>query len=140
MAAEYLRRRAAAEGLAVAVSSAGTLDIEGEPASRPAVQVLREAGLDLTSHRSRGIRESDVRGADLILAMELAHVEYLEQRFPDAHGKARLLRAFEHGPDPEAGAPDVADPIGSPIEEYRDCFATIRACVDHLVAHLQRAA
>ncbi len=140
MAAEYLRRRAAGEGLGhLVVASAGTLDIEGERASPLAVQVLREAGLDLTGHRSRGVRDSDLRSADLVLAMELSHLELLERNFPGGHGKVKLLRAFEKGPEPELGAPDLSDPIGRPVEEYRDCFRTIRTCVDHLVLHLKHA-
>ena len=138
MAAQYARHRLARSGLhRVAVDSAGTLGIEGEPASREAIQVLREAGLDLSGHRSRGVRDTDLRTADLVIVMELAHLEAIERSFPWAAVPRCLLRAYEAGPEPAEGAPDLEDPIGRPIESYRSCFESIRRSVDHLVLDLK---
>ena len=138
MAAAWFRARAAAAGLShVVADSAGTLGIEDRPASPDAVAVLREHGCDLSPHRSRGVRRSDVGSADLVVCMELAHVELLAARFPEARDRLVLLRAFEDGPDPSGGAPDLDDPIGGPAEGYRSAFARIRDCVDGLVLHLR---
>ena len=138
MAAEYARHRASREGLShLIVDSAGTLGIEGERASGEAVQVLQEAGLDLTGHRSRGIRDSDLRLADLVVVMTLDHLHEIDERFSSPDARAVLLRAYEHGALPRNGAADLPDPIGRPVEEYRRCFEVIRACVDHLVLALK---
>ena len=138
MAAEYMRHRAAQERLAsVAVDSAGLLGIEGAPASREAIEVLREAALDLGAHRSRGIRATDARSSDLLLVMTPEHLREIADRFPAAVPRTRLLRAFEAGPEPAHDPAPLADPIGCPIELYRHCFDTIRICVDHLVLHLR---
>ena len=138
MAAEYARHRAAQAGLShLLVDSAGTLGIEEAPASEFAVKVLREAGLDLTSHRSRGLRPDDMTNSDMILVMEHHHLEELEQHFPRKDGGVYLMRAFDDGPDPSHGAPDLADPIGRSLDEYRARFAEIRNAVDHLMIHLR---
>ena len=140
MAAEYLRHRAVREGLShVLVDSAGVLGIEGAPAAPLSVEVAREAGLDLTRHRSRGVTIADMRTADLVVAMTLTQLETLERRFPAADRPRTLVRAFEHGPAPRGGAPELDDPVAGPIEGYRDAFAIIRTCIDHLVLHLRHA-
>jgi low molecular weight protein-tyrosine phosphatase len=140
LAAEYLRDRAARGRLAhLVVASAGLLGIEGRPAHPLAVAVAREAGLDLTAHRSRGLLPSDVRSADLIVAMSLGQIEALERRYPGEHPPRRLLRAFESGPEPAAGAPNLDDPVLGPIEAFRAAFDVIRPCVDHLVLGLKHA-
>jgi len=140
LAAEYLRHRAVHSGLShVLVDSAGLLGIEGAPAAPFSVEVGREAGLDLTRHRSRGITITDMRTADLVVAMTLLQLEVLERRYPGTGQKRMLLRAFEQGPNPRGGAPELADPVAGPIEGYRDAFGVIKTCVDHLVLHLRNA-
>lgn len=141
LAAEYLRHRAVRSGLShLVVESAGVLGIEGAPAAAHSIEVAREAGLDLTGHRSRGITVAGMRTADLVVAMTLAQLETLSRRFPGPNQERFLLRAFESGPTPRGGAPELDDPVTGPIEAFRDSFAIIRTCVDHLVLYLRHAA
>jgi protein-tyrosine phosphatase len=138
MAAEILRHRAERDGLDhLRIDSAGTLGIEGAPASSEAVQAMREIGLDLSRHRSRGVVAPDLDTTDVVLAMTHGHLALLETMFPASRGERFLLRAFEHGPSPTAGAPGLPDPIGRPIEFYREQVDLIRRCVDHLVLYLE---
>jgi protein-tyrosine-phosphatase len=140
MAAEYLRHRAVREGLShVIVDSAGVLGIEGAPAAPFSIEVARETGLDLTRHRSRGVTTTDMRTADLVITMTLTQLEKLARRYPPSDQRRLLLRAFEAGPTPRGGAPELDDPVAGPIEGYREAFGVIRTCVDHLVMHLRNA-
>jgi len=140
MAAAYLRHRAGDSGLAhLVVDSAGTLGIEGAPATSEVVRVLAERGVALGEHRSRGVRPVDLRTADYVLVMELAHLAYLESGRQRPTGEVHLLREFENGPHPSPGAPDLPDPIGRPIEDYRASFEIISRCVDHFMIHLRAA-
>ena len=141
LAAEYLRHRSVHDGLShVVVDSAGLLGIAGAPAAPLSIQVGRDAGLDLTGHRSRGITAADMRTADVVVAMTLRQLETLAARFPGGSARRLLLRAFEQGPDPAGGAPELADPVSGPLDDYREAFSIIRTCVDHLVLHLKHAA
>jgi protein-tyrosine-phosphatase len=141
MAAEYMRHRLGDVGLAhVIVDSAGTLGIEGAPASGPAVRILAEHGVDLRGHRSRGLDRKDLRTADLVLAMSIDHITEIERVSPDPPGDVHLLRAFEHGVEPNGGAPDLPDPIGREDAVYRREFAVIRTCVEHVLLRLRNAA
>ena len=140
MAAEYLRHRAVREGLShLLVDSAGVLGIEGAPTAPLSVEIARKAGLDLTRHRSRGVTIADMRTADLVVAMTLTQLETLARRYPAGGQRRLLLRAFEDGPTPRGGAPELDDPVAGPIEGYREAFAIMRTCIDHLVLHLRHA-
>ena len=115
------------------------LGIEGAPAAPFSIEVTRDAGLDLTPHRSRGVTAADMRTADLVVTMTLRQLETLARRYPPSGQRRVLLRAFEGGPNASGGAPELDDPVAGPIEGYRDAFGVIRTCVDHLVLHLRNA-
>ena len=142
MAAEYLRHRLVHAGLGhVLVDSAGLPGIEGSPPLPESIAVLREHGLDLARHRSRRVRPSDVRSADLIVVMGAEHRERLVHAFPEAAPKVVLLRSFEGGGgERRRSAPDLDDPAGLDEQAVRDSFACIRACIDGLVLHLRHPA
>ena len=140
MAAEYCRQAAGETGLAdLIVDSAGTLRIEGAPASPEAIQVMAELGVDLTRHRSKGLRAQDLRRTDLVLAMHHDHLDYLARRHPEGKDRRLLLRAFENSPRPDPYPRDLEDPIGQSVAFYREQAELIRRCVDHLVLHLRQS-
>lgn len=99
----------------IAVKSAGTLNIDHHKAGDKAIQVMKERGLDLTSHRSKYIDQHLVDWSDIILVMEYEHREYILDQFTHAHNKVQMLSEFAG----ERG--DVPDPIGQGIEIYRQC-------------------
>lgn len=138
MAAEYLRHRAARSRLShVVVDSAGVLGIEGSPASEGAIMVMKEDGLDLSRHRSKGIDRAGIRTSDVVVAMSFDHLDALAERFPDGSQRRFLIRAFEGGPTPISGAPELQDPLGTDLETYRIRYKCIKTCVDHLVLYLR---
>jgi len=137
MAAAYFRHRT--RGCAtdeLEIDSAGTLNIDGSPASHEAIEVMREIGIDLVEHRSRGIRAHDVRDADWIVGMTRGHLAELEQRFPDGGATRVLLRAFEKRATAESHPSDLEDPMGQPVEFYRRQLPVLTRCLDHLALHL----
>lgn len=60
--------------LPVQVSSLGTLDLHGAPPLRAAVKQAGRLGLDLSDHRARTLVGADLRGADLVVGFERAHI------------------------------------------------------------------
>jgi protein-tyrosine-phosphatase len=139
MAAVYLGHRAGDAGLEdLVVESAGLLGIEGVPPPSEAVKAMSEAGLDLSDHRSRALRESDLWAADLVIVMTRDHLLDLAERHPWPRNRRVLLRAFEAGSEPSPTAPDLEDPMGKRISAHRRTLETIRQCVDHLVEFLRR--
>jgi len=141
MAAAYMEHRVAREEISrIVVDSAGLLGIEGAPASPAACMILHEEGIDLSRHRSRGLRAADLESADLVLVMTSAQRAAIERRFAGLAPRIELLRAYESPPGPMREALDLDDPMGCEVETYRECFRVIRACVDHLVLSLRKDA
>lgn len=120
---------------ALEVASAGLAAVDGEKASEHARAVMREAGIDLEMHASALLDEELVGEASLILVMSRQHREQLLQRFPAAAAKTFLLKEFAG----IAGNPDVADPYGGTIEEYRQIYEELRAGIKNIVQILERS-
>jgi protein-tyrosine phosphatase len=63
------RRLAEEQGLEIAFESAGTIAIDGAPASDDALTVAREHGVDLSSHRARRLSPQLTDEADLVFPL-----------------------------------------------------------------------
>jgi protein-tyrosine phosphatase len=159
MAEGILRQRLDESGVDATVHSAGLLEA-GRAASLPAVEVLSERGVDLSSHRSRTLVADAIRGADLVLGMARQHVREAVLLAPEGFGhtftlKELVRRGEAVGPRAEdesieqwlgrasAGrarseiggvspADDVEDPIGQPRKMYERTAAEL----DDLLARL----
>ena len=139
MAIEYFRHAVAREGLAgITIDSAGTLGIEGARASDEAIEAMAEIGVDLSQHRSKGLTAEMFDVADIVVAMSHDHLVAMAHFFPEGHGERFLLRAFQASADPDPNPRDLDDPIGSPVEVYRERLTQIRSAIDNLVRYVQR--
>jgi protein-tyrosine phosphatase len=142
--AEGFLRAALVERLgddAPVVRSAGTAGWEGAGATNEAIEASAERGVDIAAHRARMLDLALVREADLVLCMAAEHRRAVASLDPGAGERtftiAELVRLLEaHGTDgtvPERIAaaaasrngfhdddPDVRDPLGDPIEGYRE--------------------
>lgn len=119
----------------IEVSSAGTLGIEGAPATREAVAVAAEAGVDISGHRSSALTVPRVDRADLILAMARHHVDEIVALVPDAEPRTHLLAEYAG-----RGDLDVPDPIGGDLDEYRRAYRLIRELLSAAVPRIIREA
>jgi len=106
------------EDRGVLVMSAGIAAMLGGTASSEAVQVMRDLGLDLSSHETQPLTEPLVRHADVIYTMTRAHREAIVVQWPSAAERTWLL---------SCDGTDICDPIGAPPERYRRCVGEILA-------------
>jgi protein-tyrosine-phosphatase len=106
------------------VSSAGTWAQKGLPASPNSVAVMAERGLDLTDHVSRPVEPVLMEAADLVLCMELGHVEALQTEFP-LHAHKVFTLSQMSGP-----SYSIADPYGGPLLGYIQMAAEIGALLE----------
>ena len=111
------------------VDSAGTSPVYSS-STQEAIEVMREYGLDLTTHRSKEIDASLVAWADLILVMENWHKQRTISRYPEAMGKTFVLSEYVD----EIG--DVSDPYGGDIREYRSCASRLQELLVKVIAKL----
>jgi len=123
-------------GLSWDVSSAGTMDLGGEPASRNAVKVCGESGIDISGHRSRIITAAMIRDADFVFGMENAHIDYARRLAPEAFRHIFLLGGF----GPNADAKEIPDPVGANIATFRIVMSTIRQEIERILPHIEQMA
>ncbi|MBK8070004.1 MAG: 3-deoxy-manno-octulosonate cytidylyltransferase [Rhodanobacteraceae bacterium] len=134
LAEAYARHRFGELGVAVEVASAGTIGHhEGERADQGALLVAAKAGLDLSSHRARRVRDEDFANFDLILALDDRNLRDLHARANPEHvGKLKRLLDFA----PACGHRDVPDPYGQSQAVFAHSLTLIRLGVDGLGTHL----
>jgi protein-tyrosine phosphatase len=144
------------------VSSAGTMGLEGYPASPEGVEAARELGADIEGHIARRLSTSMAEEADLLLCMAGEHREIVERGTPSLAPRTftlkELVRLLESLPEPEgdalevrlsaahaarqAGAvppsqdDDIADPLGQPLEAYRAIAWELETWIERAVAGL----
>jgi len=109
LAREWARSREP-DGLTIEIDSAGIAAGDGQPAADQAIETLRERGGDLGSHRSKILTLEMIDQADLILTMTPSHAQAVMQIAPGA----------EHKVFPIDPLHAISDPIGQPIEVYRE--------------------
>jgi protein-tyrosine phosphatase len=124
-----------AEGLArkllgpyIQVGSAGLAAWDGDPASRQAIEVLREKGIDLTAHRARRVSPELLDEADWIVPMTEEHERRLKAMFPEYALRIKRLGDWST----QGGIRDISDPYGGSVEIYRQCAEKLEVLIDEI--------
>ena len=99
-------------------SSAALGFCEGHSVSPNAVEVCKEIGIDISEHRSRIIRQSDINITDIFVCMTEEHAEILMTMLNIPKNKIYILSG------------GVPDPYGSDLETYRECRKNIEKGID----------
>jgi protein-tyrosine-phosphatase len=133
----------------ITASSAGLNASRGGPAARNSVLVARDWGIDLSDHRSVPLTPELVHNADLVLTMTADQAHAICERFPAARDRVRSLGSYCG--EAEAArleslwpgstredwpGPDIEDPFGGSLEEYRECGRQIRDYIHQLALQL----
>jgi protein-tyrosine phosphatase len=160
MAEVMLRRRLEERGIDAQVRSAG-LTGTGSAAAEPAVQAMREFGLDLAAHESRMLSAPMVECSDLVIGLAREHVREVVLVGPGAFGRTFTLKELvRRGHDlgcrnsdesvadwlsrlnagrsrvahlGDSAADDVDDPIGRRAAVYERVADELSELVDQLV-------
>lgn len=126
-----LRRRLREEGLTDwEVGSAGTWALDGNEAALYSVQILAEHGIDITTHRSRPVKEALLAKADLVLCMESGHAVAISSEFPAYAGKIFLLSEMV------GQRYSIADPYGGPLTAYRHMVSEVTELIEKGLAQI----
>ena len=99
------------------VMSAGISAGAGGAAATPAIEVMSQSGIDLRTHSSQPLTPQLINFSDVILTMTNGHRAAIVNRWPHLEKKTFTVRR-DNG--------DISDPIGGPVELYRQCAEQIR--------------
>lgn len=142
-------RSPAAEGIArawldargrheVRVGSCGILGIIGRPAADLTLRAMTERGIDLSSHRSRGMSHALLRRADLVVGMEGHHRDAV---LDELGGDVDLVRLGVHvvtefhPEDALRNDAGIYDFVKEAWPEYQEGVAELERCVHALLEH-----
>ncbi len=124
---ELLLRKLGKED-AVRVLSAGVAAASGGSASPQSIEVMGERNLDLTGHSSQPLGDEIMNMADLVLTMTRSHRSAILAAWPDMHDRVFTLRV-------DGG--DISDPIGMPVDAYRQCADQMQVELEKWVEQLE---
>ncbi len=117
----------------VTVQSAGLSALGGQAPTMETVMVAKADGVDVSGHKSQYLTGELIRSADLILTMEEYHKNRIAQWVPEASGKTFLLKEFGTASAAKnLSRLDIADPIGMPLEAYRESEKEIKAEIERI--------
>ncbi len=120
-------------GLKYDISSYGTLNIGANPPAEYAIELCNAENIDITHHRSQQLSLPAAENADLILVMEHAHLNWIEQNFGrDISAKAFLIT--EYG-NPHPIGEEIPDPIGKSINMYREIFNMLKIEIERIARY-----
>ncbi len=109
------------------ISSAGTLDLGGSPASAEATAACARKGIDLSSHRSTALTRELIEQSDIVYVMSRSHEERVLEICPEAAEKCMLL----------AEGIEIADPIGQPQQIFNNCADWIETAVKTRISEME---
>ena len=113
-------------GTGITVETAGTFSGEGQPASVQSVSVMKDYGIDLSTHKSSALTKEKIDAADLIIAMTASHRLHIGSMSHSALKKTRTLLEFAQ----KNG--NISDPFGGTEKTYSDCFSEMKEALDNL--------
>lgn len=106
------------------VISAGTNAFNGFKPTEETIKVMKEEGVDASGYMSSVLGKANIDNADAILVMTPKHKERVVSISPSSKDKIYFLREFSDEYKKEGNSID--DPIGRPIEFYREVFKVIK--------------
>lgn len=140
----------------VAVETAGTLTVDGQPMSWRTKAALEHVGVAVpTGHRSRQATGADLDEASLIIGLAPEHVEWVRREHPRASARTATLRRLCRDLATTPGATlaqrvealgladvvlepweEVEDPGGGEADVFVACAVTVVGLVETLAADL----
>jgi protein-tyrosine phosphatase len=117
--AEGLFREVAREaGRDLVVHSAGIGALVDHAADPIAIELMQEAGIDISSHRARQISPEIISGSELILVMESWQQQEVERLYPFAKGRVFTIGKWS--------GITVDDPYKKPRDAFEEALEGIR--------------
>ncbi|WP_372806355.1 low molecular weight protein arginine phosphatase [Pontiella sp.] len=113
--------------------SAGVYAAPGAPASRNAIEALRELEVDLSGHRSQPLTADLVEQASLIATMTEGHRNHILHCFPEVENRVFLINAF----GTSKVAADISDPFGGSLSTYKRIRDEIDRALSDLILFLR---
>jgi protein-tyrosine-phosphatase len=112
------------------VKTAGVMTIPGLIPTPEASQVMTNAGIDISNHRSSPLTKELIHKADIILGMTPFHVQFALRESDEAKGKTYLLKEFAES---DIKNYQITDPMGMTLEVYKRVYREMKLAIDKML-------
>jgi protein-tyrosine-phosphatase/carbamoylphosphate synthase large subunit len=102
--------------------SAGFHAVDKRSADPNMVEVAAKNGIDLANWQSTTLNKELIENCDLILAMEIAHLDRLHSEYPQTKNKAYLLGSLVN----DTTGVEIPDPYNQSLEVYEQVFNQVK--------------
>ena len=137
MAEAFMKKVAKERSLDIEVCSSGTFAENGAFASYNAIEAMKIYDIDLRSHRSTNIADSDILNMDLILCATLSHKISVMHMYPEIKEKVYTMKEYAEilGKDRDY---DIKDPWGYNLDTFLSCASEVEGCVEKIIDKIQK--
>ncbi|WP_061709703.1 arsenate reductase/protein-tyrosine-phosphatase family protein [Pseudenterobacter timonensis] len=113
------------------VASAGLAALVGQPADALARRVAELNGVSLEGHVARRLTAQVLQEYELILVMELAHLDHISRIAPACRGKALLFGQW-------LARREIPDPYRKSVDAFEHVFALLGSASQEWAQRLSR--
>ena len=101
----------------------------GQPADPLAIEVMRENGANIESHRAQQLTSGALKHSDLILVADQGHARWISSSYPQFSSKVLKIGYWNKNVD-------VADPYRQPKINFEAAYGEMKAHVIEWARHL----
>jgi len=113
-------------------ASAGIFAGKGIPASRNAVEAMRELQIDISDHKSKPVTADLLKSVDMIVTMTGSLKADIVRNYPDVAHKVFLIKSFGITKVPT----DICDPFSGSLNDYRIIRDEIDQAITDLILYI----
>jgi predicted ATP-grasp superfamily ATP-dependent carboligase/protein-tyrosine-phosphatase len=111
------------------IKSAGFHKHDSRLADSNMVTIAKGEGYEMSNWSSTTINKKMVDDANVIFVMEIEHILKLTKLYPNINDKVYLLSSLNKNSNIPL---EISDPYGKEMEIYRNCFSTIKNCIEKI--------
>ncbi len=130
MAHAMLLKKAKEQNKNIEVYSCGIWAQTGDVPTYEGREVMKDYGIDISSHRATNIINSDIENMDVILCATYNHKRNVISMYPELKEKIFTIKEYAGYPENDL---DISDPWGYGLDVYKKCAKEIEICIEKIL-------
>ncbi len=130
MAHAMLLKKAKEQNKNIEVYSCGIWAQTGDVPTYEGREVMKDYGIDISSHRATNIINSDIENMDVILCATYNHKRNVISMYPELKEKIFTIKEYAGYPENDL---DISDPWGYGLDVYKKCAKEIEKCIEKIL-------
>ncbi len=130
MAHAMLLKKAKEQNKNIEVYSCGIWAQTGDVPTYEGREVMKDYGIDISSHRATNIINADIENMDVILCATYNHKRNVISMYPELKEKIFTIKEYAGYPENDL---DISDPWGYGLDVYKKCAKEIEKCIEKIL-------